>query len=884
MTSDSPTIVELTDRTVDLVRQLVVFPDGRQISLTTREAQLLGYLAARAEKDVPRDELLERVWDYRATYATRAVDVTMRRLRAKVEPDEKAPVHLISVHGVGYRFVPVVARTGTSTKGPLSIPPSRPPGAPSLPPAPRLHAGSRSTFVGRGPELSLLASIVQSYRLLSVLGPGGVGKSRLVSQWLESWTEPAEWVDLESADGPAGVAAAVAGALGLVLTGSEGEMVETVGRALAGRGRSLLVLDGFERHVGHASETVGRWLELTRETVLLVTSRERLRLEGERVVDVPPLPMREARVLLLDRLTASGVTVAEDDQLIIDSLLDRLDRLPLAIELAAPRARLMSLTALCSRLDERFKLLGGAGTGRTLRAVLDQSWELLTEDERRALTWCSTFVGGFSLESAEVVLEDGAGWPLDRIEALRDKSLLRMGDSPEGAREPRLGLYHSVRDYALERLEERGEREAAFARHAQHMVELGEKLACGIDRHGGRLRLAALASEVDNLLAVVRRRAAVAPQEAVRAVLALEPLLTTRGPLAVLRRLLDEVMPAAEQLGDPDRLARLLVARSVAHRVAGENEPGMREASRARAVVQGTGSVALGRACAQLALLHSDASRMEEAVAAAEEGLVIAHRGGHRALEGTLVGMLAAFAVMRGDAEVAEHLFVEAIRIDEEVGNEPRAALDHANFGLLLTETGRLEEAEERLVTALRLHTAWGNTRGMAMAHQSLATQRARQQRLAEALFHAEEARTLYLSAAYTRYAALADQNCALLAWALQQQSPDPLLRLERVVTSFDELHDALSSGMARVYLASALAQRGSVSRAEEVLRAAEGRFAPLGNARAEGLLRVGWGFVALGRADRATAHSAMADGVKSTLFGVQFLAGQLARWLEESP
>jgi predicted ATPase/DNA-binding winged helix-turn-helix (wHTH) protein len=884
MPSDSPTIVELTDRTVDLVRQLVVFPDGRQISLTTREAQLLGFLAARAEKDVTRDELLERVWDYRASYATRAVDVTMRRLRAKVEPDEKSPVHLISVHGVGYRFVPVAARTPAPPRSPASQPPVARQ-VPSQAPSPRLHPGGRSTFVGRLVELALLSSIAQSYRLLSVLGPGGVGKSRLVTQWLEAgWPGPAEWVDLESAEGPVSVAAAVAGALGLVLTGSEGEMVETVGRALAGRGRALLVLDGFERHVGHASETVGRWLELAPDTVFLVTSRERLRLEGERVVDVPPLPMAEARALLLDRLTASGVSVADDDRPIIDSLLDRLDRLPLAIELAAPRARLMSLTALCSRLDERFKLLGGSGTGRTLRAVLDQSWELLTEDERRALTWCSTFVGGFTLESAEVVLDDGVSWPLDRIEALRDKSLLRMGDSPEGAREPRLGLYHSVGDYALERLEERGEREVAFARHAQHLVELGEKLAHGIDRHGGRQRLAALAAEADNLLAVVRRRLGVAPEEAVRAVIALEPLLATRGPVAVFRRLLDEVTPAAERLGDRDRLSRLLVARGIVHRVAGENEAGMRVTSRAREVVAGTGSVTLVRAWAQLALLHSDASRMEEAVAAAEEGLIVARTGGHRAMEGTLVGMLAAFAVMRGDAEVAEHHFVEAIRIDEEVGNEARAALDHANFGLLLTETGRLEEAEERLVTALRLHTAWGNTRGMAMAHQSLATQRARQQRLAEALFHAEEARTLYLSAAYTRYAALADQNCALLAWALKQHPPDPLLRLERVVAAFDELHDALSSGMARVYLASALAQRGSVSRAEEVLRAAEGRFAPLGNARAEGLLRVGWGFVALGRGDRGTAHSAMADGVKSTLFGVQFLADQLARWLAEGP
>jgi DNA-binding winged helix-turn-helix (wHTH) protein len=202
-------IVELADRTVDLVRQAVLFPDGSSRSLTTRETQLLGFLARRPEEDVSRDELLEKVWEYRANYATRAVDVAMRRLRAKVEPDPDNPIHLLAVHGVGYRFVPPPSE-------PLALPLA--PAAPT-PDAPRSNLRpERSSFVGRQAELAELSRRFQgATRVVSLLGPGGVGKTRLATRFgadqLARWPGGVWLVELSQADGVAGVAAAVGAAL-----------------------------------------------------------------------------------------------------------------------------------------------------------------------------------------------------------------------------------------------------------------------------------------------------------------------------------------------------------------------------------------------------------------------------------------------------------------------------------------------------------------------------------------------------------------------------------------------------------------------------------------------------------------------------------------------
>ncbi|MEZ5397881.1 MAG: winged helix-turn-helix domain-containing protein [Bryobacterales bacterium] len=884
--------MQLAGCQVDLVRQVVSFADGSAGTLTTREAQLLAYLAARPEQDVSREELLDRVWSYRASYATRAVDVTMRRLRAKVEPDPQTPVHLISVHGVGYRFVPTPSAPASRA--------DRPFGGHTIPPVGAEADGldlsqvpsERTRFVGRDDELERLQRLLrpggEAPRLVSVLGPGGVGKSRLASHLVHrddtadaQWPGGVWWCELQTADGLGALVATVAAALSVVLAGTEHDMVETVGRALSGRGRALVVLDGFERCVGHAARTVGEWIGSAPEAVFLVTSRERLRLSGERVIDVSPLGAAEGRTLLVDRMAAAGVDVEGIDEAAVDRVVRRLEGLPLAIELAAPRARLMSLDALHARLDERFKVLrtNARDDGRTLRAVLDGSWDLLEDDERRALTWCSTFVGGFTLEAAEAVLDQGGDtWPLDRIEALRDKSLLRVLETEDDA-PPRLGLYDSVREYAAERLAERGEVELAEARHAAYLADVGEELASGIERHGGRERMVELAAEADNLLAVVRRRVRAAPLEAVRAALALEPLFTARGPYAVYAGLLDEVLAAAVDSADIDaeRLAALRVARANLYRLAGRLDCSATQLEAALALVGGAGSVAETRAYVIGSLLAFESSRVDDAVARAEQGLAIARQHRHRWLEGTLAGMLGAFATVRNQVEEAERRFAEAIRLDEEAGNEPRAALDQSNFALLLTELGRLDEAEGHLLLALEHHLAWRNTRGAANAHSNLAMLRARQGRLGEAQGHAREAVRMYKGAGYTRFAVMADQNVALLQWA-RRGAAVALPHLREVAAAFEALDDAGTLRLSRAYLAAAEASEGHADEAERVL----GDGGDVGkNPRIEGVVEMAHAFVAMARGHRDEAVAARDRGLASALYQVRFLADLLGRALD---
>lgn len=880
MAGDGEHIVDLADRRVDLVRQAVLFPDGSTKSLTTREAQLLGYLAHRAEQDVSRDELLEKVWEYRADYATRAVDVAMRRLRAKVEPDPQHPVHLIAVHGVGYRFVP-------PPDEPLPV--RRFPVQPSDAPRSNLRP-ERSSFVGRVGELAAIGGLFSDgARIVSLLGPGGVGKTRLATRYaanqLDDWSGGAWLCELGEARGLSGVAAALGATLSVPLTGKEASLVAALGTALAGRGPILVVLDGFEHVLTDARDALNTWLELAPLAHFLVTSRERLRIEGEHAVEVGPLPIDEARALFLDRARASGARVEESDAGAVDRIADRLDRLPLAIELAAPRARVLSLDQLHQRLDQRFKVLAGTrGTEQenALRHAIDWSWELLSQAERRALAWCATFTGGFTLDAAEALIEDpeAGAWALDLVEALRDKSLVHAYEPAAQPGDVRFALYETIRDYAAEKLDAAGERAEAEARHAAYFLQYGEELATGIDRPGGLDDLRCLAAEVDNLLAVVRRRGAEAPSEEVRAVLAMSPLFLTRGPYPLHRKLLDHAVAAIEA-DDPQWLARLLVQRANLERMRAQMDEANADVGRALQLVGGTGTEVEGEALALLALVNADTSRLDEAEVIARQALPLARESGLRDLEGMVLAMLGSYAAMRGRSEEAERQYLEAIRIHEEVGNARRTALDNANLGMLLVDQGRVEEAEQRTLAALAIHRAWDNGRRTAHTLMSLALIRSRQHRYGEAAEHVEEALRLFREVGYTRFVAHAVQNLASLKWA--QEGPAAAVPLYMdAIARFQEVGDRLSEGMAQALFGASLAATGDVPGARAGLDQADKLLQGLYNTQASGIAMVARGFLDLATDDRGAAEQKAADGMRSPLLGLRFIAELLSVELEQ--
>ena len=386
--------------------------------------------------------------------------------------------------------------------------------------------GERDAFVGRTAELRALAARLDvGARLLTVLGPGGTGKTRFVRRygwsWLGDWPGGVYFCDLSEARSLDGILFAVGSTLDVPL--GKDEPATQLGHAIASRGRCLVILDNFEQVVEHAPVTLGRWLDRAAEAAFVVTSRERLHLPGEEIFTIEPLPLdKEAIDLFAARARAQKPDFVVDDtnRAAVAEVVRLLDGLPLAIELAAARVRVLSPAQLVERMRDRFHLLtgvrGASARQATLKAAIDWSWDLLTPWEQAALAQCAVFEGGFTLEAAEALLElsdlPDARPAIDVVQALVDKSLLRTWVPAAQGRydveEPYFGMYVSVREYAWEKLKASGPaaEEAAETRHGKYFACFGTEEALeALFRHGGGRRRRALALELDNLVAACRR-------------------------------------------------------------------------------------------------------------------------------------------------------------------------------------------------------------------------------------------------------------------------------------------------------------------------------------------------------------------------------------------
>ncbi|QGZ48669.1 AfsR/SARP family transcriptional regulator [Streptomyces sp. QHH-9511] len=409
------------------------------------------------------------------------------------------------------------------------------PAAPSAAPVP-LPGNLRvrlTSFVGREGDIAALRDDLRGARLVTLIGPGGAGKTRLSQEAAESAAEGGGWPDgvwlaeLAPVGDPEAVVEAVLGAVGArqtVLRGAGAEELrgsdDPLGRLVehcAGR-RMLLLLDNCEHVVGAAARLAEHLLARCPGVTVLATSREPLGVPGESVRPLGPLPRDTALRLLAERGAAAraGFRI-EDDPEAADEICRRLDGLPLAIELAAARLRMLSPRQIADRLDDRFRLLtSGARTvlprQQTLRAVVDWSWDLLDKPERAVLRRLSVFTGGCDLEAAEAVCSATAtATPtatdvLDALGSLVDKSLVVAAPSDDGAM--RYRLLETVAEYAAERLDEAGERAAFERRHLVHYREVAR--LTDPELRGGR-QAAAMARfriEYENLRTALRRAVA----------------------------------------------------------------------------------------------------------------------------------------------------------------------------------------------------------------------------------------------------------------------------------------------------------------------------------------------------------------------------------------
>jgi predicted ATPase len=371
---------------------------------------------------------------------------------------------------------------------------------------PRAHLPVPATpFFGRESELAELKALLtrEDIRLVTLTGPGGTGKTRLALQTAadlaDGFADGAFFVSLAPVRETSIVRATLADALGL---DADADLVTWLGSR-----RVLLVLDNLE-HLRGVEAVVDELL--VGETVVLATSRGPLRLSAEHELPVEPLAREAAVELFVSRAAATGRRIEADNT--VGQICRRLDDLPLALELAAARVRLLSPPALLRRLDESMSLLTGGARDlperqRTLRATIEWSHDLLTPDEQAAFRRLSVFRGSFTLEAAEAI----AGVDLDQVAALVEQSLVKpLGDD-------RFCLLETLREYARERLDGARETDEYALRHARWYHERLEENHREVrgPRHGEFM--AWFGSEEDNLRAMLTVLSAADPSQAARA-------------------------------------------------------------------------------------------------------------------------------------------------------------------------------------------------------------------------------------------------------------------------------------------------------------------------------------------------------------------------------
>ena len=406
--------------------------------------------------------------------ATRLRDLGQHRLKDLAQPER---LHQVVIEGLEHDFPPPRTLDARPNNLPTQL----------------------TRFIGRGDEIATISELLGRNRLVTLTGPGGTGKTRLAlevaAHTLADFGDGVFFVDLAAVTDPKLVPATIAAAL-RVREEPGRALTETLGDQLRER-ELLLVLDNFEQVVHAAPGLLEPLLRVAPGVRMVVTSRVPLHLYGEQQFPVPPLSLPDAEhlpdledlaqleaVALFTERAAAGkpdFRLTAANARAVAEITARLDGLPLALELAASRVKLLPPERLLARLEQRLPLLAAADRNvperqRTVRRTIEWSYELLDAAQQRLFARLAVFVGGAELEAVEAVVNPGGELGLDSLDglaALVDNNLVRSVEAPDG--EPRFVMLETIREYGLERLSDSGEERAIRRRHAEHWIEVAEQ-------------------------------------------------------------------------------------------------------------------------------------------------------------------------------------------------------------------------------------------------------------------------------------------------------------------------------------------------------------------------------------------------------------------------